>query len=250
MFTSDIDNFWIAYDRIQKGGDAVKVIQSMYIDKGTEGLRDFVRSKKFTAQEYAIQLKQYLRFWASIRKNTLSIAKRSSEIETVFSRFKEIYPQFKPPIVYFTVGCLRSGGTTRKDKILIGAEIASANETTDTSEFQGWLKSVMGQTGDIVTMVAHEAVHTQQKFGLSFIWGYLNHRLLTQSLNEGAADFVSALVVGQTTNKSNYAYGLANERKLWDEFKNEMMGNDLSKWLYNGGNISGRPADLGYFIGS
>jgi hypothetical protein len=47
--------------------------------------------------------------------------------------------------------------------------------------------------------------------------------------------------------------GDTHEPTLWYEFKSEMRGTDISRWLYNGGTItetSGRPADLGYYIGA
>src|SRR4051812_13657994 len=42
------------------------------------------------------------------------------------------------------------------------------------------------------------------------------------------------------------------EPSLWDDFKNEMHGTDVSRWLYNQGTSTAtptRPGDLGYFIG-
>ena len=45
VFTTDIDNFWIAYDSIQTTTDSlmqIDFIQKLYIDKGTKGLRSFM----------------------------------------------------------------------------------------------------------------------------------------------------------------------------------------------------------------
>ena len=44
--TSDIDNFWRAYDQAAKEGDKAKriaIFQSEYLDKGSAGLKDFLR---------------------------------------------------------------------------------------------------------------------------------------------------------------------------------------------------------------
>jgi len=41
IFTSDIDNFWVAYDSIQKTNDHTQklaLIKKLYTDKGTPGL--------------------------------------------------------------------------------------------------------------------------------------------------------------------------------------------------------------------
>jgi uncharacterized protein YjaZ len=73
--------------------------------------------------------------------------------------------------------------------------------------------------------------------------------LLSQSLNEGGADFVGEIISGMSINETLYNYGGTNEQKLWTEFKAEMDGKKFDKWLYNGGKIKDRPADLGYFVG-
>jgi hypothetical protein len=45
------------------------------------------------------------------------------------------------------------------------------------------------------------------------------------------------------------AYGDRNEADLWRDFRVEMGGTDLSKWMYNGFKIKDRPGALGYYVG-
>jgi len=46
------------------------------------------------------------------------------------------------------------------------------------------------------------------------------------------------------------AYAVPREATLWEEFKLEMGGTNVSRWLYNQGSATAdRPGDLGYFIG-
>jgi len=74
--------------------------------------------------------------------------------------------------------------------------------------------------------------------------------LLEQSLLEGGADFVAYLVTGGNINARLQAYGIPREAALWAEFKTQMRGTDVSRWLYNQGDATAdRPGDLGYFIG-
>ena len=248
--TQDITHFWEAYDSLATSKDSVATFQRLYIDRATPGFIAFIKARDFTAKEYVALIKRYPKFWISIRPNTERIATRKHEVEEVFKRFKILYPDFKPPKVCFAIGGLRTGGTTTSDLILIGSEIASADSTTNKTEFTGWLQYVIGNTGDIVAMVAHEAVHTQQPKNLAFIKGQMNHRLLSQSLHEGAADFIGMQVTGFVINKTQYAYGIEHEAALWKEFQPQMLDNDYSVWLYNGNQSSERPADLGYFMGA
>ncbi|MDQ1857072.1 hypothetical protein [Chryseobacterium sp. WLY505] len=49
IFTSDIDNFWTAYDSIQKTNDysgKLDLIKRLYTDKATKGLKDFMNGRK------------------------------------------------------------------------------------------------------------------------------------------------------------------------------------------------------------
>ena len=47
IFTQDVDNFWKTYDKIIKTKDSAQklsLIQTMYINKGTQGLHDIMRT--------------------------------------------------------------------------------------------------------------------------------------------------------------------------------------------------------------
>jgi uncharacterized protein YjaZ len=71
---------------------------------------------------------------------------------------------------------------------------------------------------------------------------------LYQSLVEGTADLVAELITGKPKRNT---YGEAHEAELWRDFQHDMHSRDHSAWLYNGRgqNSSGRPPDLGYWIG-
>lgn len=247
--TADVDHFWEAYDSLATTRDSIGTLQRLYIDRATLGLKEFIKARNFEAGEYVTLIKKFPLFWASIRSNTERIASRKVEIEIIFQKFKEMYSAFKPPNVCFAIGCLRTGGTTQPDLIMIGSEIASANSSTNATEFRGWLMYVLSSSSDITAMVAHEAVHTQQKNNRGYAKGYHDNRLLTQSIREGCADFIGSLLTGSVFNSIQYEYGLAHEAELWKEFQQHMHEEDFSRWLYNGNKSLDRPADLGYFIG-
>jgi hypothetical protein len=243
--TKDIDHFWQAYDSLGTAtnrADSILVIQKYYLDRATPYFKEFIRVRSFTAEEYVKLIAWAPNYWESARPVTQRIAGRTSEIQYVLDRFEKELPDFKIPNVCFAIGCLRTGGTTTRNLILIGSDIAAADSTIDKSELNSWLQSVMGNTGDIVAMIAHEAVHTRQK-------GTMKTTLLTASLNEGIADFITSEILGLNINEAIHAYGLANECELWREFREIMYGKDMNNWLYNGDRSKGRPADLGYFIG-
>ena len=246
VFTSDIDNFWRAYDSIQTTKDSLKqlhFIQTLYIDKGTEGLKAFMQARDYTAELWVKLINRYPRFWRSIRPNTLTVKSKAKEIERSIKKLKTLYPDLREAKMYFTIGGLRSGGTTMNDMVLIGAEIATGNASTDVSEFSNkWLEGVFKnqQPGNIVALNIHEYVHTQQRGE--------TQNLLGQAIREGACDFVTELVMGKPLQNNYLEYGRKHEKELKEQFKEEMFTSAYSNWLYNGSNAK-TVADLGYFMG-
>jgi hypothetical protein len=246
VFTSDIDHFWTAYDSIQTTADTLRqlhYIQTLYIDKGTEGLKAFMKARDYTPQLWVKLIRQYPKFWASIRPNTLAVKGKAAQIEKSIEKLQELYPQLRPARMYFTIGGLRSGGTTSGDMVLIGAEIATGDPQTDVSQFPNkWLAGVFKEQklDNIIALNIHEFVHTQQKPG-----GFNN--LLSAAIREGACDFITELVMGAPLPNNYIQYGRAHEPALKEEFKQFMFSKYNNHWMYNG---SAEPvADLGYFMG-
>jgi len=246
VITADIDNFWIAYDSCQTTTDSLKQLQYMqtlYVDKGTVGLKAFMEARDYTTERWVSLIRSYPRFWKSIRPKTLTVKLKAKEIEQGIQKLKKLYPGLKKSKMYFTIGGLRSGGTTMGHMVLVGSEIATGDATTDVSELPGkWLEGVFKsqQPGNIVSLNVHEYVHTQQR-GES-------RMLLDQSIREGACDFITEQVMGQPLLNNYLVYGRAHETELKGQFRLEMFSKVYSNWLYNGSNAK-TVADLGYFMG-
>ncbi|MGH1516546.1 Ig-like domain-containing protein [Chryseobacterium sp. JK1] len=246
IFTSDIDNFWNAYDQIKKTDDFSKklnLINELYISKGTKGLKTFMEVREYSDTVFVRIIDEYPKFWNSIRPNTLKVKEKMGELNKSVARLKEIYPQLKDAEMYFTVGGLNSGGTVSKNMVLVGTEIATGTPDTDVSEFKGgWLKGVFADQSldNIVSLNIHEYIHTQQN-GRS-------KRILNHSIKEGSCDFITELVMQKPLRTKYLSYGTAHADQLKALFKNDMFSTNSTNWLYNGRK---RPdaADLGYYIG-
>ncbi len=245
IFTTDIDNFWIAYDSVKTTTDTAKqkeFIQKLYLDKATSGLKDFIIVREHSAKRHLDNILNFPKFWVSLRPHTTEIKSYTKDIENLMLRYKILYPAFKQPDVFFTIGCLNSGGTTTSNKILIGSEIAASDSTVDASEVGSWLRGVFRYNTSVVSMLAHEMTHTQQK-------GKRNSNLLGSCIKEGACDFIAELLLDKQLQSPYMTYGKANEKSLWELFKKDKYGQETKDWLYNGGQTQKGKADLGYFIG-
>lgn len=244
----DIDHFWRAYDMLnsaQSKEDSIAIVQTEYINRASNHFKTFIRIRKFTAEEYIKIIGRYPQFWNSVRPLTENIKNRKGEIDAILQKFEMELPGYKIPDVCFAIGCLRTGGTIDDELILIGSEIAAANNQVVKDELSPWLKSIIGTTGDIVSMVAHEAVHTRQKGSLR------NAELLVPVLNEGIADFITEKITGLNINAQLHDYGRAHACEIRDEFNQAIRQKhtDLKPWLYNGNNAGDRKPDLGYYVG-
>lgn len=179
----------------------------------------------------------------SIRPNTLTVKSKAKEIEKSIKKLKSLYPQLKDAKMYFTIGGLRSGGTTKDDMVLLGAEIATGNASTDVSEFPDkWLAGVFKEqhSENLISLNVHEYIHTQQN-GEST-------NLLAQAVKEGSCDFIAELVMGKPLQRNYLTYGKQHEQELKEEFKQDMFSTAFNRWQYNGREAKS-VADLGYFMG-
>lgn len=243
VITSDISNFWTAYDSILKVKELYlqeKIITDLYLGKASPGLIELVRVRKLTAQRYVEVISKYPGFWSSVRKPTLQLTLGKVAMDNVMVRFESYFPSATSEL-YFVIGCIATGGTTDKNHVLIGTEIAAATAATDASELNPWLQNIFSQQQGIDYFVAHELVHTQQ--------GPVNGTLLAQCLKEGMADFMAELILQRPIQTPYMVYGAAYQDELLAKFFKESGSKDFSNWLYNGSKMTDGSADAGYFIG-
>jgi Predicted Zn-dependent protease (DUF2268) len=243
LITSDIPNFWRVFDKATLA-TAAELFQREYIDIGSPGLKGFLANRIVNGRYLAATVAARPHYFGAIRKNLVAV-EQSPEIKqtirTGFHRLKTLYPAALFPDVYFVIGRLNSAGTTSSDGLLIGVEMNGRDASTPVDELTNWERAVTGRIADLPHIVAHELVHIQQSNAGS--------TLLAVSLREGAADFIAELTSGAHTNRAQHAYGDAHEHELWEEFRKEMHGSDLTNWLFQGDRSPNRPADLGYYIG-
>jgi hypothetical protein len=243
LVTSDIDNFWKAYDSLAHAQDSLKIIQELYLDKASEGLIELLKVRPmFTAGEYVKAIRSYPKFWQSVRKCTESIRNEAEEIDKAFNEIKRIYSDFNIPDVCFLITPVGMGGTSSEDEsmLLIGAEIVAADATVDVSEFTNVLKDILG-TLNVELYIIHEAIHTAQNPNGE-------PSMLTETLMEGSAEYISHHILKRAFRAKKYDYGYENECELWNEIKVDIEKDaNYGKWFGNYAN-NAHP-DMGYFIG-
>jgi len=246
----DVPRFWAAYDAVRAEPDVVRqraLFESLYVAPGTDGLHAFMEAKGYTVDTYLDAIRNYPAYWDTIRPRTALAAPALTRLEGHLARFRQLYPDLRPGGVYFEIGALRSGGTTLEDKVLIGVEMATGDDSVDTSEmpdrlrrfFAGYFASKPLDNLDLLAV--HEFVHTQERGE--------RHTLLAQAVYEGVADFVAEQVTGRLPDLPYVAYGPANDAAVKAAFRQDMMANDYDRWLYNNTDNAFGTRDLGYYVG-
>jgi hypothetical protein len=249
IITQDVANFWNAYDKIIKEKDSslqYKYIND-FISNGTPGLHAIMEARDYDAKSYLDAIKNYPAFWNSIRQNTSRVNEFAREIESGIDKLKIIYPGLKPAKIYFTIGCLRTPGTTMNGMVLIGSELAMADKHTVTDEFPEQLSHLKTYfAGEPVKEMAflnvHEYVHAQQKTSIG-------HNLLAQCIIEGAAEFLAVKATGIKSPTPSVGFGKANSKRIKEAFTKEIYSPLFNNWLWNNTNNPFSMRDLGYYVG-
>jgi hypothetical protein len=247
IVTSDIDNFWIAYDVIIKTTDSlerIKLVKELYINKATDGLKGMISARDYEDYEFVNAILSYPKYWKSIRPNTANLIKDKEQIEEYFARLKEVYPDLKQTTIYFPIGAFRSAGTYQGSNVLLGAEFLLANQNSELSELPERVRNAITESipYDIPLIALHELIHTQQK-----PWEHLS--IVHRSVAEGVAEFISTLI-SEKPISSSVKFGKLNQKKVLDRYMIEIFRDeDVGNWLYSQNQNELKINDLGYYIG-
>lgn len=238
VHVEDVELFWKMYDKliaVTDSAEQIKLIQTEYLDKGSDGLKEFNSVRDGNAVNYFRFIRKAKDRLEKIRPYTLSVLQQKLILDKKLERFKQLYPNFKRGDVYFTIGIGNSGGTTQGSHVLIGCEVAA-------SSAPDWA----------IGLVLHEFVHTQQNQDTTY-------NLLSQTIMEGAAEFIMEIVneknIAEGNPRGYIGFGLMNEKEVWQKFKEVMFASDNDNtfgWMYGapGVEIAGiNKVDMAYYMG-
>ncbi|WP_347217329.1 Ig-like domain-containing protein [Chryseobacterium sp.] len=242
IITTDISNFWTAYDSIQKNKNhKSEILETLFLNKKTDGLKAFMEIKKFGKEDYLNVIEKYPGFWNSIRPNTVVDSKKIKTINKAFKKLGNLYPNDSKGNIYYTIGALRSGGTTHHEDLLLGVERIAGDKNTVVSEFENENHQKMflfTNPSQLEQVTVHEFIHTFQKDG--------EINVLSKSIKEGSCDFIAELALNKKFTAHYLDYGFKNYDKVKSDFKKEMFSKKLENWFYNS---NAKNPDLGYFVG-
>lgn len=245
LVTSDILNFWEAYDKATKDSiHSLAAFNDYYFKNASEGLKDYFSLRIYSTELFMNNLVAKKAFYKAIRKNTLRAEQFKEPIRNSFKNLKNIYPAAIFPNVYFVIGRWSSAGTVSRNGLLIGTDMLSKSADIPLHELSLWEKNNYKEIEDLPYIVAHELVHSQQNAMR------LDTTTLSACIREGMADFIGELISGKSSNERLKTFAKGKEKQLWEEFSTDVYLNRSNHWIANSiEERPDRPADLGYWIG-
>lgn len=245
VVTSDIHNFWEAFDLAKKDtANRYAIFQKHYFEKGSPGLKDYFWLKIGTINQFVNNQRKKPEFYEAIRKNTLEVEKLKDSMYIYFDKLKELYDDAVFPDMYFVIGRWNSAGTVSDAGLLLGVDQIARTPEIPQHELTLWEKNNFTDFSRLPVIAMHEQIHFQQskiEYDTTLLWN---------ALIEGMADFVCELVTGKNPSQRQHEFAATRKKEIWERFKSEMYLRRSYNWIANSDQERpDHPADLGYYMG-
>ncbi len=236
---ADIENFITAYNMLGPDSDTLNILQTEYIDKGTDGLSMFIEKYNLSGKKLVAALKKYPEHYAAIPQRLEWLKTQETPIRLYFAKLQYFLPHTVFPPTYYIVGAQRGINSASSEGQLITIDRSAASIKND----------------HLSTVIIHELLHFQQVLAIGYPQPYLaiygpEKSLLAITIREGIAEFFADLVTGQYTQNQAKDFVLQNEREIWEKFKQEMNGKETGDWMWKKPDNPDQPRDIGYVFGA
>lgn len=243
-------HFWPYLEEALKDTTRAKTVLREYILSGPPEVRDFYAVRYYNVESMYGQMinaaptyYRYLRdhFDSGNLKALSFVTTRGMQV------FQELYPPAVFPKVYIVPGILNSGGTATEMGLFVGGDMYGISENTPREELTEWQVEALMEMESLPGVALHELMHFQQNYDDS----RHQNSVLLGLIQEGVCDLLVELCTGNELQHANLEFLSipANRERILADLRQDLYGEDLSRWMYNGGSIHDRPHDLGYTLG-
>ncbi len=242
--------FWDYFERALADSINAKTIIKEFIFEGPTELRDYYVVRYSSVDNMYGQMINAAPGYYRYLKNQFhpdSMNALKSQTKEWMNRFKQLYPQAVFPKVYVVPGILNSGGTVTEMGLFVGGDMYGRSADMPTDGLNEWQKSSIMSFSELPGLTIHELMHFQQNYRDT-----LNiNNVLGGVIEEGVCEFLLELSSEKPLRNKNLSYleGPGKLENIMYDLKQDLLTNDFSRWLYNGGAIEDRPHDLGYAVG-
>jgi hypothetical protein len=233
----DLHNFLVAVELIEDGHDPVETVQKYYLSRASNAFQDQIDSRKITAEKMAAFITDNPDSVKKLRELPKNLRLQEDAIRQALTELKKIIPEpIYLPVYYMVV----DKGGFMGEPSEYGIKVAMSRTSDDYSR--------------ICHLIVHEMVHVQQAMAIGIekyqqIYGP-EMSLLSLSLREGVATYLTRIALGRPSDKKAYEYFKKNEKALWEKFKNEKSNKVPGDWMWSKPAVEGQPRDMGYYMGA
>jgi uncharacterized protein YjaZ len=235
LIYTDLVHFVEAYNEIATNTDTIQVLQTLYFDRGSVGLTEFVNRHQLTPELLKQAMSADPDRYALIPGFLSNIARVEEEYQSLMQDYDEALPIAIYPPTYLLVGANRGIGQASQ----VGQLITVTRPVDSIDKLRG--------------IMAHELSHFQQAMamgGQKYAALYSSpNNMLGLCLREGGAEFLASLVVGDITQSTALDYIEEDEQHLKEQFLLDLETQDKDFWLWASIGQKTYPKLLGYAMG-
>lgn len=233
----DLNNFLAVMDLIEDSHDPVEIVQKYYLSRASKAFQDQIDSRNITAEKMAAFIKDNPETMKKLRELPKNLRLQEDAIRQALTDLTKVIPEpIFLPVYYMVVD--RGGFMGEPSEF--GIKVAMSRASDDYSR--------------ICPLIVHEMIHVQQALAVGIetyqrIYGP-DMSLLSLSLREGVATYLTRVALGKPADKKAYEYFKANEKALWNKFQKEKSNKQPGGWMWSKPAIEGQPRDMGYQMGA
>ena len=235
LIYSDLVNFMDAYNELTTNKDTLQVLQTLYFDRGSAGLKEFIKRHQLTPELLKDAMKADPERYELIPGFVADIDETREQFKALMEEYGQVMPNAMYAPTYLLVGANRGIGQAS----IVGQLIT--------------LTRVVDKPATLQKLITHELTHFQQVMtmgGQKYISLYsATDNMLGLCLREGGAEFITSLVLGDITQTDALEYLEDDEDNLKERFLADLKNQEKDFWLWASIQQESYPKLLGYAMG-
>ena len=237
LIYSDLEHFIEAYGELAVNKDTLEVLQTLYFDRGSAGLKEYIKRHKLSAELLRDSLRADPGRYALLPGFLDTIATTAQMYRDLMQDFSKVLPNAMYPPTYLLVGANRGIGQASG----VGQLITVTRPVDDLKKLQ--------------KLMVHELAHFQQAMAMGpqkyAVLYSTPKNLMGMCLREGGAEFVTGQVLGDITQTRALEFIEKDEAVMKSKFLQDLETETQNReyWLWAWAGQKKYPKLLGYAMG-